>query len=408
MRQVLISLLILLPILTARAQSDFSIINKLTFSGYFENQLMGQEQRGDYFLIDYNKLRLDMDAEIDKSLSFSANVNFKTLHGKTTLNLLDYLPESTVNNYYSFLTTNTGMTPEQVRPQFEYTLSSEIFLDNVYASYYSKYFNVRVGKQQIPWGTGYVWNPTNVFHNKNMLDPTYEQTGVNAIKVEVPFKGEGMLTGVVSVNDKFDNSIYALKAKKYLVGFDVSLSYVFYEYSMTDFYLFQEIKENRQQIGGDFSGSIGSIGIYGEAVYRMKTKENGSDNYVNCVIGLNYFFQNGLSLLGEYYYNEKGKSDYKDYDINSWMLYAGPYAENLGQHYIYAGSILPIGNYFNFSTFVLYNISDKSGIFYPWLVYSLGDNAELMGTVYIPFGESENTEFAGYGIGGMARIRVYF
>jgi len=31
-----------------------------------------------------------------------------------------------------------------------------------------------------------------------------------------------------------------------------------------------------------------------------------------------------------------------------------------------------------------------------------------MGTVYIPFGESVKTEFAGYGLGSMARIRVYF
>jgi len=408
MKRIFILLLVILSLTIAQAQSDSTILNKLKWSGYFENQLMGQEQRGDYFLIDYNKLRLDMNAKVDKHFSFTGNVNFKTYHGKTTLNVLDYLPESTVNDYYDFLETNIGLTPEEVRPQFENTMINDITLDNAYVSYYSKYFNVRVGKQQLPWGTAYVWNPTNVFHKKNILDPTYEQTGVNAIKVEVPFKGEGMLTGILSVNDKFNNSTYAIKVKKYLGGFDVSLSYVYYEYSMTDFYSFTEIKENRQQIGGDFSGSIGGLGVYGEAVYRMKTGKNGADNYGNYVFGFNYFFENGFYLMGEYYYNEKGKSDYKDYNINDWMLYTGPYGENLGQHYIYAGSRLPIGNYLNFSTFLLYNVSDNSGMLYPWLDYSLGNNTEIMGTVYIPFGESINTEFAGYGLGGMARIRIYF
>ncbi|MCD6113137.1 MAG: hypothetical protein J7J86_07725 [Bacteroidales bacterium] len=408
MKKLLIFVLVISSLTIAQAQSDLSIMDKLRLSGYFENEIMGQEQRGDYFLIDYNKLRIDLNAKIDEHFSFSGNVNFKTYHGKTELNILDYLPESTVNDYYNFLGTNAGLTPGEIRPQFEYNMLNDIFLDNAYVSYYSKILNVRVGKQQLPWGTGYMWNPTNIFHKKDMLDPTYEQVGVNAVKVEMPFKGEGMLTGIISTNDKFNNSTYALKVKKYLTGFDVSLSYVYYEYSTTDFYTFSELKENRQQIGGDFSGSIGGVGVYGEAVYRMKTGKNGAANYGNYVFGLNYFFENGLYLMGEYYYNEKGKDDYKKYNINDWMNYMGKYAENLGQHYVFAGSRLPIGNYLNFSTFFLYNISDNSGMFYPWIEYSLGDNTELMGTVYIPFGESVNTEFAGYGLGAMARIRVYF
>ncbi len=408
MKQIFILLIVVFSLTIAKAQKDSTIIDKLKLSGYFENQLLGQEQRGDYFLLDYNKLRLDMNAKVSKRFSFTGNINLKTYHGKTTLNMLDYLPEVTVSEYLSFLNENAGLTPEEIHPQFGTAMKNDIALDNVYVSYYSKYFNVRVGKQQLTWGTGYVWNPTNVFHKKNMLDPTYEQTGVNAIKLEVPFKGEGMLTGVLSVNDAFDNSTYAFKVKKYLAGFDISLSYVYYEYSMTDFYTFTEIKEDRHQIGGDFSGSIGGIGIYGEVVYRMKTGKTGADNYGNYIVGLNYFFQNGLYIMGEYYYNEKGKDDYKNYDINDWMLYAGEYGENLGKHYLYAGSRIPIGDFFNLSTFLLYNVSDNSGMVYPWLEYSLGDNTELSGSIYIPFGGAINTEFAGYGLGGMARIKIYF
>ena len=408
MKQLFIFLLVILSIIKVQAQLDSPILDKLKLSGYFENQLMGQEQRGDYFLIDYNKLRIDMNAKIDKHFSFAGNVNFKIYHGKTELNVLDYLPKTTVNNYYNYLSSNLNFTPEMVRPNFDYNMQNDITLDNVYLSYYSDNFNFRVGKQQLSWGTGYLWNPTNIFHKKDMLDPTYEQVGVNALKVEFPFKGEGMLTGVISTNDKFNNSTYAVKAKKYLLGFDVSLSYVYYEYSTTDFYSFTDLNENRQQIGGDFSGSIGGIGIYGEAVYRMKTEKTGSANYGNYVLGLNYFFQNGLYLMGEYYYNEKGKDDYNNYNMNDWMNYMGPYGENLGKQYIFLGSRLPIGDYMNISAFLLYNISDNSGMVYPWLDYSLGDNTELMATVYIPFGESSDTEFAGYGLGAMARLRVYF
>ena len=112
-----------------------------------------------------------------------------------------------------------------------------------YSSYYSKHFNLRIGKQQLPWGSGYIWNPTNIFHIKNPLDPTYELTGVNAIKAELLFGQEGMLTGIYSVNNNFKNSVYAIKLKNYLLGFDVSASYVYYEYTNQDLYLFQHLKK---------------------------------------------------------------------------------------------------------------------------------------------------------------------
>ncbi len=113
--------------LTTQAQIDSTILNKLKISGYFENQLMGQEQRGDYFLIDYNKLRLDLNAKVDEHFSFTGNINFRTYHGKTTLNMLDYLPESMVSDYLDFLNTNAGLTPDLIRPQFEYAMNNDIF-----------------------------------------------------------------------------------------------------------------------------------------------------------------------------------------------------------------------------------------------------------------------------------------
>ena len=57
--------------------------------------------------------------------------------------------------------------------------------------------------------------------------------------------------------------------------------------------------------------------------------------------------------------------------------------------------------------FVMINLSDKSGIVYPWFNLSMGDNSEMAITAYIPFGENES-EFGGFGFGGLARIRVYF
>ena len=295
-----------------------------------------------------------------------------------------------------------------VRPLFELNFENQIFLDNVYVSYYSKHFNLRIGKQQLPWGSGYIWNPTNIFHIKNPLDPTYELTGVNAIKAELLFGQEGMLTGIYSVNNNFKNSVYAIKLKNYLLGFDVSASYVYYEYTNQDLYLFSEEKEIRQLVGLDLAGSVLGVGVWSELAYNFKTENSGAKDYGRYVVGIDYTLNNGLYFMTEYYYNERGKEDYSTYDMNDWMWSFGQYAENLGQHYLNIGQGFPvIGNNLNWMNFVMINLNDKSGIVYPWFNLSLGDNSEMAVTAYIPFGDSES-EFGGFGYGGLVRLRIYF
>lgn len=388
------------------AQQDSTILDKLQISGFFENQLLGQEQNSDFFLTNYNLLRLNLNAKVDEKVNFFGNINYRTFHGRTDQNTLDFLPRRVVSNYINAL----GQSYEDVAVGFAHPLNDGFLFDNAYVTIYTDKVNVRIGKQQLPWGTGYIWNPTNVFQARNMLDPTYELTGVNALKVEYLLSDQAIITGVINVSDQFENSNYAIKIKNHLSGFDISLSHVYFQYSATDFYTFSEIKEQKHQIGADFSGSIAGFGVYGEGAYRMDaSKSNTTEaNFLNALVGLNYFFANGLYMFGEYYFNENGKSNHRDYDINDWMNYLGPYAEGLGQHYIFYGITLPVGAYWTFSTFALWNVSDESYMLYPRVEYSIGNNTELISQLFFPAGKSTTAEFGSGGIGGMVRLRIYF
>ena len=388
------------------AQQDSTILDKLQLSGFFENQLLGQNQHVGFFLTNYNLLRLNLNAKVDEKVSFFSNINYRTFHGRTQQNALDFLPRRVVSNYIREL----GQSYEEVADGFANSLSDGFLFDNAYVTIYTDKLNVRIGKQQLPWGTGYIWNPTNVFQARNMLDPTYELIGVNAAKVEYLVSNQATITGVMNVSDQFENSNYALKFKSHVNGFDVSLSHVYFQYSTTDFFTFSEIKEQKHQIGADFSGSIAGFGIYGEGAYRMDaSKSNTTEaDFLNALVGLNYYFANGLYLFGEYYFNENGKSNYREYNINDWMNYLGPYAEGLGKHYMFYGINSPVGTYWTFSTFVLWNVSDGSYMLYPRLEYAIGNNTELISQLFLPTGRSYTTEFGSGGIGGMIRIRIYF
>ncbi|MFQ5631278.1 MAG: hypothetical protein ACE5I1_21100, partial [bacterium] len=199
---------------------SFAHAQGLEISGYYENQFFPQELNGKLILQDYNKIRIDFAADIGENVSFNGDYIYRVFHGKTRFSALDFIPESLVSRYADIL----QVPVESLRPLFEFELENENFLDNAFVTIYTNRLNIRIGKQQLPWGSGYTWNPTDIFNEKNTLDPTYEKVGVNAFKIELPVGKEGMITGILGIEDDWRSSTKAVKIKHHLAGFDLSAS----------------------------------------------------------------------------------------------------------------------------------------------------------------------------------------
>lgn len=372
----------------------------LEITGYYENQFFPQELNDKVIFQDYNKLRLDLSVLIGENVSFNADYIYRIFHGAAEFNFFDFVPEGVVLSY-----AQSQQSPvDSLRPDFDFRLEDENFLDNAYVSIYFGHLSLRAGKQQLPWGTGYTWNPTDIFNEKNTLDPTYEKVGVNAFKLEVPFKSEGMATAVLSPGDEWKTSIKALKVKEHAKGFDYSACFAEKLREGFDYFLDSEFSEKRRLLGGDFSGQLLGLGVWAEGAYNSM---QDSEDFGQYLLGADYTLESGLYIIGEYYRNELGKTNKEQYDFNDWMKLLGAEGENLGRHYLFLGERYPIAELWNWSNYVILNLNDKSGVVFPWLDYSLSDNAEVTFVGYLPFGEKES-EFGEFGAGGFARIRVYF
>lgn len=373
---------------------------ELSISGYYENQFFPQELSGRLILQDYNKIRLDLSVDAGENVSFNGDYIYRVFHGKTQFNAFDFIPRHLVLQYAARL----HAPVDSLRPGFSFAFEDQNFLDNAYATIYLKHFNLRIGKQQLPWGTGYTWNPTDIFNNKNTLDPTYEKVGVNAFKLEVPFGREGMVTGILGIGETWKASTKALKAGYHVQGFDLSISFVEKIQEGFDYTLAAPLSEKRRLIGSDFSGECFGLGIWGEGAYNVM---GVSGNFGQYLAGADYTFENGLYLTGEYYHNGPGKTHKSRYTLNDWMRLLGADGENLGRDYLFTGGRYPVTELWNGAGYALINLSDKSGVLFPWFDYTLNDNTEVMFVGYIPFGAGA-TEFGEFGIGGFARVRVYF
>jgi len=254
------------------------------------------------------------------------------------------------------------------------------------------------------WGTGYTWNSTDIFNDKNLLDPTYEKVGVNAFKAELPLGGESMATGIFGIGEDWFSSTKAVKLKGHVRGFDLSVSFVEKEQEETDYLSSVTTSERRRLAGGDFSGEIFGLGIWGEGAYNWMEETEDFGQYLT---GADYTFESGLYFIGEYYRNGLGKADEKRYSFNDWMRLLSAEGENLGQDYVFLGQSYPVAELWNWSNYGIFNLNDRSGVLFPWFDYSLNDNTEVMFVGYVPFG-GRVSEFGAFGVGGFVRVRVYF
>jgi hypothetical protein len=127
--------LLLLPVILIFPVGQTGAVD---ISGYFEPQYSGFDTRGEYSEIFSNKLRVDLEAAPSENASLAANFDYITYHGRTSYNLLNYLPESLA-----------ATVPPEAISLFQFSYHDSVFLDNAYLKLAFPAFDVTVGKQQI-------------------------------------------------------------------------------------------------------------------------------------------------------------------------------------------------------------------------------------------------------------------
>jgi hypothetical protein len=375
--------------------------DKLEIFGYFESQIMGAEVKNEFLQLFSNKLRVDLKSSLSKNITFAANFDYITFHGKTEWNILDFLAPSVVSE-----------VPEGMEAFYVLPFSDRTFLDNAYIKIAFKPFDLIVGKQQISLGTGYVWNPTDVFNVKDYLDPTYEQPGHNAVRLDVPLGTSYTLTTLFSPDENWGESAKMIQLKGRISHFDFSFiaiekAWRFHDYTQfdTDSMNFRELPEKRQLLGASTAGELLGLGVWAEYAFNnMETTKN----FYELVLGADYTFDFQTYVMVEYYRNTLGKTNYEDYTLNDWMRLMAMEQKALSRDQVYVFFQHPVTDLLTAGISSIYCISDSSLALIPTLNYSLSDNVDIFAYLNFNFGAEGKAFAKNLGNGGLLRIRVYF
>lgn len=166
-----------------------------------------------------------------------------------------------------------------------------------YLDYRNELLELRVGRQQIPWGLGYFWTPTDPF---NPFDPLAiekeERVGTDAIDLKTYLGFRQYVEFVYAPQRKRRQDTAALKLHLVEKGREFS-------------FLVAEAKEN-EVYGADYLQNIG------KAAFRMELTRTDAHNvpdFWKAVLNLDYTFPSSLYVLGEYHFNGQGRRDKNTY-----------------------------------------------------------------------------------------------
>ncbi|MBD3289120.1 hypothetical protein GF337_09975 [candidate division KSB1 bacterium] len=415
-------LLIFLPLVCVAQQIEIF--------GYFEPQLMGARIGSELYQLSSNKLRVDLQSEISDHVTFGANFDYITYHGKTEWDILKFLPERTKNQAPWTQLFGYNFNPYVLQ------FNDRQFLDNAYLKLALKYADVTIGKQQLSMGTGYAWNPTDVFNKKDITDPTYEQPGHNALRVDLPLGAGYRITSIYAPTDDWEYTDFLLKLKGRISHFDFSVLGIQKQWRYTDARLFDpllmsfyQIPTKRRILGADFAGELLGLGVWGEYAYNdiyvnatkyviyknaVISSQSASQpmnipaNYYELVLGVDYTFDFQTYIMVEYYRNTEAHSDHRNYSFNDWMHLLFAEKRSITRDQIYAFVQHPLTDLIDFGNSCIYSISDNSLAIIPMLTYNIFQNVDLtlIGNIY--FGEEGAVYSDNMGNGGLVRARVYF
>ena len=356
--------------------------------GYYESEYDHIQLANKSYNFGYNKLRVDLESRPSDQVMIAGNINFQLPYGKTEWDFFDFIPVDTVE-----------FDGEEIT-SFPKSFINEVYLDNIYLRTSFSKFDLTIGRQPLSLGTGYAWNPLDIFNRKDLIDPTYEQPGVNALQIEIPLQDRTLLDAIILPDSTWEMSTKMIQIKQGFGSFDISLNGAYQHHLVSNAeagYGYESV----YFVGGAFVGEFWEFGLWGETLWSLDV----DDNYGEFVLGTDHTLNNGLYIMCEYLHNSLG-ADEDDLHDHYMYNYRGE-IHSLMKNYIFTMGMYNVTDYIASSMVVFGNLDDGSYILAPQIDWEVFEDVTVGVWVSQSFGESD-TEFGIQDLALRFRTRAYF
>ena len=244
------------------------------------------------------------------------------------------------------------------------------FIDRFYIRKDFNFGNLIIGRQRISWGTGRVWNPTDLFNPINPADfSKIEKDGADAVTWKIYLGSFTDLHVVYNPVNRFKSNNFGFRFRSNAKGFDFSF--------MSGYF------DKRGIVGFDFAGNFLNAGIRGEGIISADVK-NLRSNFLKFILGFDNQFTKNFYALFEYQFNGEGKTKKEEYEIE--RLTRGEIL-NLSKSYAFISAVYTINPILSLTFSLNQNLNDWSGFVNALLSYSPTENSEVGFGIIMFFGD---------------------
>jgi len=270
-------------------------------------------------------------------------------------------------------------------------------LDRLYLALMPQWGSIKIGRQAITWGNGFIFNPFDLFNPfpPTVIDRDYK-VGDDMLNVQTSIPGMGHLQGLYVARRDPDSDSVSTDQASVAGKLQVAAGTTEFE--------FMGAKHFEDYIAG-----VGTAGYIGNAAWRVDgtwtfLNDDDEDDYLSLVANMDYsweWFDKNFYGFIEYYFNGLGKDDYQDALLEPAIAERVARGElfALGRHYLSGHIQLELHPLFKVFLTSINNVEDPSGTLQPYATWDIIQNLQLTGGVNVSYG-AKDTEYGGFTLPG--------
>lgn len=390
------------------------------FSGYIEDTWNGEYRRSGSSGVFFNntRLRLNFADRLHRRIDVGGTLIVTGNLGHTRAELFQYLPRELQSTL-----------PPGSEAALQFELEDQVFFQEAFATFSWERFRLRVGRHKFYSGTGFAFNPIDLFNRKNPLDPTYEIDGLDAVMGSWQLPGESELQAVIRAGQDFDTADLQARFKTRAGSWDVAFQFTRQTRPRFDWEaatLFDPVAgtdapansfERRfvwRLAAAEFAGEIGGIAVRGEGGYVFAdgpsdagTLSRAGKSHERLLLGADYTLESQLYLIAEYMRLGQGRARGADITLNDRMAFLTGETLAISRDTLFSGVSYPITDLIDLSFYAITDLNGPSTMLNPWLTWNLRPGLKLSISGAVPVG-SESTANGRLGPGGFIRLRYSF
>ena len=268
-------------------------------------------------------------------------------------------------------------------------------LDRLSLALMPQWGSIKIGRQAITWGNGFVFNPFDLFNPfpPTAIDRDYK-VGDDMLNVQASLPALGDIQGLyVARRDPDSDSVTTDQA---------SLAGKLHMAAGTTEIEIMAAKHFEDEVVG-----AGTAGYIGDAAWRLDatwTFLDDDDDYLSLVANMDYswvWFKKNFYGFVEYYFNGIGEDDYQEAVLNPAIAERVARGElfALGRNYLSGHIQLELHPLFQVFLTSINNVEDPSGILQPYATWDIAQNLQLTGGLNVSYG-AKDTEYGGFTLPG--------